>query len=812
MKQIKHMLCFALALCLLLGSLPMSVRAAEVTPPATEAPEVPDVTVAPTAAPEVPGETTPPTEAPEAPEETVPPTKVLDEIITGTCGQEALWTLNVTEGTLTISGSGIVTNYTESNPAPWNEYADQILYVIVEDGISRIGNFAFAGFTDLIGVELADSVLTIGTYAFQDCSNLPQITLPSGLTKIAIRTFEGCAALTSVVIPESVTTIDIGAFIDCTTLTSVQIPNSVTSLGSSAFSGCTALASVTLPANITAIESNSFYGCTALKEIAIPEGVTTIGTRAFYGCTGLTTAALPSTLTSVGDYAFYNCTALNGLLLPNGLETIGSYAFARCLQVKHLVIPETVTAIGNGAFSGCTALEQVGFLGDAPQLGEAVFSGATATFFYPEGNETWTDEAKAQFGDSVTWEAGCEEHDFQISGLVTETCTEPGYSGDIKCAVCGLTALEGHETAALGHNVASGTQPMHDAGQKTHTYACGRCEDGLREECTFDEGIVIEEATMGQPGIKEFHCVKCGGTYTSAYTLESMIHRVYGANRYLTSFAAADMMKQTLCVTKFDTVIIANGMGFPDALSGSYLATVKNAPILLTNQHNLESVKAYINENLKVGGTVYLLGGTAALPESLEAGLNTFTVKRLFGENRYETNLAVLSEVDVGAKDILVCTGTNFADSLSASAVNRPILLVGRTLTDAQKEFLAGLNGNKLYIIGGPSAVSAELEAELTAYGTVERIGGNNRYETSVLVAHTFVRSPAAVVLAYAQNFPDGLCGGPLAFSMGAPLVLTADNKESAAKEYVQRYHITNGMILGGTGLISDQTVASIFE
>ena len=74
------------------------------------------------------------------------------------------------------------------------------------------------------------------------------------------------------------------------------------------------------------------------------------------------------------------------------------------------------------------------------------------------------------------------------------------------------------------------------------------------------------------------------------------------------------------------------------------------------------------------------------------------------------------------------------------------------------------------------------------------------------------MKGPQGVVLAYSHNFPDGLCGGPLAYSMGSALVLTADNKEAAAQEYVQRYEITNGIVLGGTGLIADKTVEKIFS
>ena len=288
------------------------------------------------------------------------------------------------------------------------------------------------------------------------------------------------------------------------------------------------------------------------------------------------------------------------------------------------------------------------------------------------------------------------------------------------------------------------------------------------------------------------------------------VTRVFGADRYATAFKAADTLKAEMFIDKFPNIIVASGTGFADALAGSYLAAVKTAPILLVKGSNVNAVKEYIKANLADRGTVYLLGGVNAVPKTMETGLENFNVMRLGGNTRYDTNLLILKEAGVGDKDIIVCTGLNFADSLSASATGLPILLVKDGLLAAQKDFLAATSGKKI-IVGGTGAVNATIEKQLTSYGSVKRLAGNTRYDTSVLVAQEFFANPEHAVLAYAQNFPDGLSGGPLAYELKAPLILTDNNKPTAAVNYATELDISSGYVLGGTGLISDKVVNNVF-
>jgi putative cell wall-binding protein len=293
--------------------------------------------------------------------------------------------------------------------------------------------------------------------------------------------------------------------------------------------------------------------------------------------------------------------------------------------------------------------------------------------------------------------------------------------------------------------------------------------------------------------------------------------RYYGSSRYDTSLAAAGAVKENLGVDKFDNVIITSGENFADALSGAYLAKLRNAPILGVNSATESRIQTYIDENLKADGTVYILGGTGAVSKKLENALakDGFTIKRLGGANRYETNLEILKECEVNGADILVCSGTGYADSLSASASGRPIMLVANGFSKDQQAYLDGISTGTMYIIGGTGAVNAATAKAAANYGTTKRLGGATRYDTSVLVAEEFFTGNCDnLVLAYGQNFPDGLSGGPLALTLDAPLILTQNNSTVSQKaaDFAAKKNVKFIAVLGGTALISDGTVQKILN
>ncbi len=329
--------------------------------------------------------------------------------------------------------------------------------------------------------------------------------------------------------------------------------------------------------------------------------------------------------------------------------------------------------------------------------------------------------------------------------------------------------------------------------------------------CTHQFQTESYPASVLSFGVRNEICAVCG--YVSK--VERTLCRLSGADRCATAYAAADMLKELLVAEKFDNIIIASGSNFADALAGSYLAKVKSAPILLYMGRSEQQNLNYIAENLAPGGTVYILGGTAAVPAKVDAQLQGYTVKRLAGDTRYDTNLKILEEAGVNGEEILVATGRNFADSLSASATGLPILLVdsNKSLSAAQQAFLAAHSDSAYTILGGTAAVSEKMAAaiENAAGKKPDRVYGARRENTSVLVAQRYFEAPRAALVAYSQNFPDGLCGGPVAYAAGVPLLLTRAGAESIAAEYIQAENIQAGAVLGGTAAVSHATAEKVF-
>ncbi len=260
----------------------------------------------------------------------------------GSCGWNVTYIYVESTGTLTISGTGAMTNYNSFN-MPWYNYRSSIKKVVINNGVTSIGDYAFYG-----------------------CTGLTNITIPNSVTSIGRSAFYNCTGLTSVTIPNSVTSIGGEAFYGCTGLTNITIPNSVTSIGDLAFYGCTGLTSINVAednlnyASIDGVlcsKDKTLIMCPQGKtgSITIPNSVTSIGS-AFSNCTGLTNITIPNSVTSIGEYAFQQCTGLTSITIPNSVTSIGDAAFSSCIGLTSVTIPNSVTSIGTGAFFYCTGL------------------------------------------------------------------------------------------------------------------------------------------------------------------------------------------------------------------------------------------------------------------------------------------------------------------------------------------------------------------------------------------------------------------------------------------------------------------------
>lgn len=157
------------------------------------------------------------------------------DTINGTCGDNLTWLLDE-DGTLTISGTGTMTNYSVGNYAPWYRYAAQIQKVVIETGATSVGNTAFYNLSNLAQVELPNTILTVGEWAFYKCPSLSEIVLPDSVVTIQNYAFQE-SGLTEVTLSNSLQSIGDQVFMECRAFANpIIIPASVTNIGRSAFS------------------------------------------------------------------------------------------------------------------------------------------------------------------------------------------------------------------------------------------------------------------------------------------------------------------------------------------------------------------------------------------------------------------------------------------------------------------------------------------------------------------------------------------------------------------------------------------------
>ena len=140
----------------------------------------------------------------------------------GKCGDNLTWTLD-DEGTLTISGTDDMDDYCtwEGENAPW--YDCDVKKVIIEYGVTSIGDFTFSGCSNLTSITIPDSIMSIGNFAFTGCSSLTSVTIPNGVKGIYEAAFRGCSSLTSITIPASVDYIGYEVFDGCESLASITV-------------------------------------------------------------------------------------------------------------------------------------------------------------------------------------------------------------------------------------------------------------------------------------------------------------------------------------------------------------------------------------------------------------------------------------------------------------------------------------------------------------------------------------------------------------------------------------------------------------
>ena len=351
------------------------------------------------------------------------------EVASGECGENLTWILDDT-GTLTISGSGPMTDYGSASAAPWYTHRASVIKIVIEDKVATIGDRAFYGFTALTDITIGKSIETIGTYAFRGCVKLESVTIPAGVTQLKDSAFRDCTALAEVTFDGNAPTIGNYVFNGCASGLTICYYEGNAGFDVAPWTGYTVKALhvgkwVVDTEPTCTMEGSKHIDCTYCKETiteAIPvshtyvnevccvcnfpkglqysvnsnntvtitgytgncsalniperiEGypVTEIGYEAFAEFGHLTSITIPEGVTNIGVGAFYNCSSLSDISIPESVTSIDSWAFYGCIKLTDITIPEGVTSIGPNAFSGCSNLTGI-------TIPEGVTSIAAGTF------------------------------------------------------------------------------------------------------------------------------------------------------------------------------------------------------------------------------------------------------------------------------------------------------------------------------------------------------------------------------------------------------------------------------------------------
>ncbi|MCM1284612.1 MAG: leucine-rich repeat domain-containing protein [Acetobacter sp.] len=364
---------------------------------------------------------------------------------TGT-GNSVKWSYDEDTTTLTISGIGKMKDCGEiaigfaKNQAPWKDYKSNITKIVVEEGITEIGEYCFYNCTALKTVVLPSTLVVIGGSGTYDLTGNTDVTR--------------------------------GAFRDCTALESIILPNNLKTIEKHAFSGCTSLKSVTFPDSLTSLGDFAFRDCTSLTTVRYGTGMTSTGKYAFYK-SGVKYVEFSPTITSIDQYTFFN-TQITAIEIPEQIESIGMRAFANCTFISDVTIYNA-----NCEFGGIQVLNsgEDPFNGSNQSLTMYGHSGSTA--------ETYANEKNYKFVsiDSCSHEV---THEVIIKNA---TCTEKGRTSWV-CDACGHVKAEA-DIDAIGHDweLANTVDESQTNGHIYTYYLCTICNE---EKCIINHVDFID--------------------------------------------------------------------------------------------------------------------------------------------------------------------------------------------------------------------------------------------------------------------------------------------------------------------------------
>ena len=440
----------------------------------------------------------------------------------GSCGENVTYTFDSETGTLVISGSGAMDNYSSSS-SPFSGQSC-IESLVIENGVTSIGMCALYNCRWLTSVTIPDSVTSIGGYAFYCCKKLSSITIPDSVTSISSFAFYGCSGLTSVTIGNSVTSIGSYAFADCIRLTSVTIGNFVTYIANSAFKNCSSLKSILIPDSVTHIDWDAFCDCIGLKELTMPCGLL-VHREAFKKCTNIEKVTLTKGTGTMQGYGsnsyqytpwYISRNSLKEIVLEDGIRNIGEEAFSDCSNLTSITIPDSVTRIDYKSFYGCSSLSSIDIRSDSCTIYDSGYTIPNNIIIIINGSKNVYNYAKKYKRNYIC------NHVEEIDVATGPTCTKSGLTQGSHCKACGTVIVEQEETEpAWGHDYikTAGFAATCTTTGKEDTYTCSRCSESYGGETiaalghSYNNAVITTNPTCTSKGRQKYNCSRCDYSY-----------------------------------------------------------------------------------------------------------------------------------------------------------------------------------------------------------------------------------------------------------------------------------------------------------
>lgn len=318
-------------------------------------------------------------------------------------GPKLTYSFDKASGTLTVSGTGDMYDFWDSSlrgRVPWNDIKDSIKKVVINEGVTGIGQ-----------------------YAFYNCPNLTTVSLPSTVKEI-----RGYGVTGGYLGNNGVS---YGAFRDCVSLTDINFPEGLQKIGIAAFRGCIALKKVTFPDSLKTFDAGAFVGCSGISEVTFGSGTTELSTECFYNCSNLATINWGPKINTVNKWAFYG-TRLTEVNLPNQIESIDERAFGDCYHLYDAYIYNRKCSITNLAFDNKG-------LTDTQQFNVHGYTGSTAETFAKNRGYTF-----------VALDA-CKHEHTHINVIKAATCTKDGLQ-ETYCDDCNTVIVPDTVIPATGHD------------------------------------------------------------------------------------------------------------------------------------------------------------------------------------------------------------------------------------------------------------------------------------------------------------------------------------------------------------------------